>query len=207
MHPLAKLLPFSALCLGLGLGIAFFSARPEARPPAEEPRPAHVPTAPARETAPAGGGFDSLSEPAALARRATPPAASDSAHAFTADEAEPASTLAPETRDRLISEIEAAYTTYQPEALPVLARFLAHSDLEIRAFARDAIVQVGHADGAAHLRAAAREARDPRESAALLDAAEFLEIPPAPPLAGAFKPRTGKGREISLRRDSIASAP
>ena len=206
MHPLAKLLPFSALCLGLGLGIAWFSARPEvAAAHDNEALPAFDPSTPGRT--PAGPAF--AAESAALVHEASPRADSPSAHfGDTAPSAGPAaSALPPDKRERLIAEIEAAYTTYHPDALPVLARFLGHSDPEIRTFAREAIVQVGHADGVAHLRKAAQEARDPRESAALLDAAEFLEIPPAPPLPGTFKVRGGpRGRDVSLRT-TAAPAP
>ncbi len=212
MHPLAKLIPFSALCLGLGFGIAWFSARPAAveadalppfdpstpgRAPLATEDPFRAPKAPAPFTASAGGTLGGrsldIAEPAVAA---TEPA--DTA----------GSTLPEEQRLRLIGEIEDAYTTYDPAALPVLARFLAHPDLEIRTFARDAIVQVGHADGAALLRAAAREARDPRESVALLDAADFLELPPAPSVSGAFKSRsTPKRRDVvnNVRRP-VASA-
>lgn len=211
MHPLAKLLPFSALCLGLGLGIAWFSARPEATSAHDdEALPAFDPSMPGRAPAAFGSSSDFGAAPAALVRGTVPdstePAAGATFAAGAGSASPAAAELAPETRDRLIAEIEAAYTTYHPDALPVLARFLAHADPEIRTFAREAIMQVGHADGIAYLRKAAQEAHDPRESAALLDAAEFLEIPPAPPLPGTFKVRGGpRGRDVTLRTAGTAA--
>jgi hypothetical protein len=211
LHPLARLIPLSALCLGLGLGFAWFSPRPaaveaDALPPFDPSAPGQIRTASVTDPFGAGTSSSPFSSSAAgpLGAREldrAEPAVSASASAGSTP-------LTPEKRARLISEIEAAYTTYHPDSLPVLSRFLAHPDLEIRTFARDAIVQVGHEDGAAVLRAAAREAQDPRESVALLDAAEFLELPPAPPVAGVFKPRANpKRRDVSLRRsDSVADA-
>jgi hypothetical protein len=210
MHPVAKLLPFSALCLGLGLGIAWFSARPEnADADASAPSPTEAPSpSPAPRAVPAYA-----AQPDAEARgpEAATHAPAETGDALAPDDAEAAASagLPPEQRARLIAEIEAAYTTYHPDALPVLARFLAHPDREIRTFARDAIVQVGHADGATLLRGAARESRDPRESVALLDAAEFLELPPAPPVTGTFTQRASslKRRDTPLRRVAADTTP
>lgn len=194
MSSLFKSFSLIALGLGAGLGIAWFNR-------------ADDPSRPASSTAtvePAASGLSSASPSHATSSNDAPrsqsapvdhtaPTGADAS--ARAETSSPEPTLAPEVRDRLIEEITAAYTTYEPEALPKLAPFLRHSDPEIRSYARDAIVQVGHADGVKLLRDAAKTARDPREAVALLEAAEYLDIPPAAPVAGTFKknsPRPGK---------------
>lgn len=66
--------------------------------------------------------------------------------------------------------------TYDAAAVPALARFLRHSDPEIRAAAREGLVQLGERDAVPHLQEAARGA-PPAEAKALLEAAEFLALP------------------------------
>ena len=184
MTAFARILPLCTLGLGMGLGFAWFGARP-ALPP-ESPGRDDAALSPSPTTA--------RPVPAALAPPPPPPPAPPAT-----EPPAPASTLAPgedaapaltdATRSRLHADIEAAYTTYDVAALPKLTPHLRHPDPEIRAFARDAIIQLGHAEGAAPLRAAARAARDPHEAAALEDAAAFLELPPAPVLsADSFPP-------------------
>jgi hypothetical protein len=191
MSPLAKLLPLVALGLGLGLGLAWFN-RPAA-PAGSDISSAHAghenaALASSANASPAASPIHASDASRSVAvdpmARIDDPASTNAAHADTDS---PESTLAPEVRDRLIEEITAAYTTYEPTALPKIAPFLRHSDAEIRSLARDAVVQVGHADGAKLLRDAAKTARDPREAVAFLDAAEYLELPPAPPVSGTFK--------------------
>jgi hypothetical protein len=177
MHPTFRILPLCTLCLGLGLGLAWFGSRtdapsaataPSASLPASHATPL-APTAPASQHQPA---TPSPAEAAPQAPSGSPDAGQDAVPL-----------LADEARARLFADIEAAYTTYDASALPRLTPHLRHSDPEVRAYAREGIVQLGHADGANALRAAARSARDPKEAMALLEAAEFLELPPAAPVA------------------------
>ena len=178
MHPTLRLLPLCTLCLGLGLGLAWFGSRsvdaPAGPAPAAALRPS--PAAPsAQPPAPPRESRSPLATPAETAPEkslASPDAGEDAAPL-----------LADEARARLFADIEAAYTTYDASVLPRLTPHLRHFDPEVRAYAREGIVQLGHADGAAALRAAARSASDPREAAALVEAAEFLELPPAAPVA------------------------
>ncbi len=67
--------------------------------------------------------------------------------------------------------------TYSAGALPVLGGYLRHGDAEVRRAAREAMVQLGLAEGAGVLREAADTAADPQEALAMLDAAELLELP------------------------------
>ncbi|MBC8009310.1 MAG: hypothetical protein H7067_04345 [Burkholderiales bacterium] len=76
-------------------------------------------------------------------------------------------------------KIESLVVAYDASVLPRLAGYLAHPSAEVRAMAREGVVQLGATEGAAFLRAAADKATDPREAVALLDAADFLDLPPA----------------------------
>jgi hypothetical protein len=194
MSTLSRLLPLCTLGLCLGLGFAWF--RSDSRPDAPAVAPASSVPAPAPPvpSVPADS-------PGDLPRTERDPAAAP-------DESAPLSapTLSEEARDRLFAAIEEAYTTYDVSALPRLTPHLRHPDPEVRTFAREAIVQLGHIDGVAALRAAARDARDPREATELLDAADFLEIPPAQPIsADAFLPVAG--RTSAARRTTPPVAP
>jgi hypothetical protein len=64
------------------------------------------------------------------------------------------------------------------ESLKKILAALASPDPEIRAAAREAAVQFGDRSAAVKLREAAARAADPEEKSALLEAAEFLELPP-----------------------------
>ena len=192
----ARFLLLVALCLGLGL--AWFGIRTQPAPvpsPIASPEPASLSEPGPKPAAPAPAARDSDS-PTFLAA--------------TNESAEPASAptdLADEERAPLVAKIEAAYTTYRPEALPVLAPYLTHSDPAIREFAREAVVQVGHHEGAAVLRAAADKVKDPREAVALLDAADFLEIPPALAASGTFKPNVPEPTRDAKRSSRSVAAP
>ena len=178
MNQTLRLLPLCTLCLGLGLGLAWFGSRTDAPSTAATPPSASLPASHASPLAPAAPATQ-LQSPAAPPAEAVPEKTSGSPD--TGRDSAPL--LADEARARLFADIEAAYTTYDAAALPRLTPLLHHSDPEVRAYAREGIVQLGHAAGAAALRAAARSARDPKEAVALQEAAEFLELPPAPPVA------------------------
>lgn len=72
--------------------------------------------------------------------------------------------------------------TYDAEAAERVAKFLNHPDAEVRAEAVKAMMVAGDIAGAALLRKAAEQIKDPREAVTYLDAADFLELPPALPL-------------------------
>ncbi len=75
-------------------------------------------------------------------------------------------------------KLQALAATHDEGALPALAVYLEHEDAGVREAAREAVVQLGASAGAARLRAAADAAKDPREALELLDAADFLDLPP-----------------------------
>lgn len=84
-----------------------------------------------------------------------------------------------ESEDAARAEIDALVVSYDASALPRLAAYLVHPLAEVRVLAREGIVQLGAVEGAPLLRAAADKAKDPREAVAVLDAADFLDLPPA----------------------------
>jgi hypothetical protein len=67
--------------------------------------------------------------------------------------------------------------TYEASALPVIARYLTHADPALREAAREGMLQMGLQEASPLLREAAGKVQDPREAIALLDAADFLELP------------------------------
>ena len=86
----------------------------------------------------------------------------------------------PVSREEILAEIEAASVTYDAAALPRIERFLLHSDPEVRQSARDGMIVLGDAAAGPLLRKASRHIADPLEAAALLKAADYVELPPAP---------------------------
>ena len=90
-------------------------------------------------------------------------------------------------------------------ALPELVRHLASADATIREQALEGILQLGDSAGVEPLRAAAMRARDPREAARLLDAADYLALPPAPPAAGTYQTVYGHREKHSFPAQGRAS--
>lgn len=72
-----------------------------------------------------------------------------------------------------------AMVTYDPAKLPAIAAYLNHADEDLRQAALDNMIQMGEAAAAPLLRTASEKARSPQEALAMLDAADFLELPPA----------------------------
>jgi len=141
---------FAAVAV-LGLGVGIFALR-------QEPAPA----------APAAG-------PAPLSRtertKATP---SDSNPAGVVKSAPLAS---PEQRATAQRSIEEAVTTYEPAAVKTIAPFLQDPDPEIRAAARDGLIQLGEQDAIPVLRLAATRMGNEAEATACREAANYLELP------------------------------
>ena len=79
--------------------------------------------------------------------------------------------------DEAITFLTDAVATFDAAQLPFLARYLAHPDPEIRASARDAIVQLGEPGGVELLKAAAAQTKDLEEAAELRKAADLLALP------------------------------
>lgn len=85
-------------------------------------------------------------------------------------------------REAKLQAVRVAATTYDAAAAEEVAKYLNHPDPEVRAEAVRAMVVAGDAAGAALLRKASEQIKDPREAVTYLDAADFLELPPALPL-------------------------
>jgi hypothetical protein len=86
----------------------------------------------------------------------------------------------PETEEQkfvLLDALHEAASTYSPEGIPLIKPSLYSSDPQIREAAADAMVVLGETEGAQVLREAAALASDPREALALIEKAEYLELP------------------------------
>ena len=138
---------------------------------------------------------------------ATPPAtATETASPAALDEATPPD----EEITRAAQErIDALVVTYAKESLPALAVFLTHREPAVREAARDGFLQMGLTEGAAHLRAASDQIRDPREAVQLLDAADFLDLPAVPSTGGrTVRPVSPSYRErLQKERTTERQAP
>jgi hypothetical protein len=77
-----------------------------------------------------------------------------------------------------VEDLEELAMKDDAESLKKILAALTHSDSDIREAARDAAVQFGDASAAARLRAVAANTADAEEKEELLEAAEFIELPP-----------------------------
>ena len=149
-----------ALVLGAGSG-AFFWLTRESAP---QTPPSHPALAPAR----------SASSPQSGSAPDAPISDREPAVASTTD---PTATEAPllsgEAAIEAISDLSA---TYDAASVPALARYLKHKDPEIRAAARDGLINLGERAAIPFLAEAAKTA-PAEEAQSLREAAEFLALP------------------------------
>jgi hypothetical protein len=82
-----------------------------------------------------------------------------------------------ERREDAQTIIDAAVVTYSPEGVKAIRPYLLDSDPEIRAAARDGMVQLGEADAIPLLRDAASKLKETAEIASLQEAADLLALP------------------------------
>lgn len=162
MKPTVRAILLAVLALALGAGAAFLLFRAQAEAP---------------ETAPASPASRQLATPAP---RASTPVSAGGEEAGGAQAPAPAPGAAPRAP---LLQGEAAHeaitdlvVTYEPAAVPGIARYLAHSDPELRAAARDGLIQLGERAAIPFLEAAAKTA-PAEEAVALREAAEFLALP------------------------------
>lgn len=156
------------LLVGMGAPALLIWAFRTAGPP---PRP----SVPPPRLAPGTLSADVTRMPAAAsAGRARPP------ESAAANGVQPAEAPALTEPAAILAAIEAASTSYDAAELPRIQPFLTHPDPEIRSAALAGIVNLGHAAGAPVLRAAARQLVDSKEAVGLLQAADYLELPPVP---------------------------
>jgi hypothetical protein len=76
-----------------------------------------------------------------------------------------------------LSFIDDASTAYDAKSIPLIAPYLDDPDPEIRKAAIDGFLRLGERNAAPLLREAAKHRDSPKEIMALLQAAEYLELP------------------------------
>jgi len=167
--PTKPALILGGLALLLGVIVLVFS-RTHPAPVSASPPPDPRPTP------------STVARPAMMAetRASAPPPAEESpvpapVISITEQVVDPA---AEEQKFAVLEALHEAASTYSPEGIPLIEPSLYSSDREIREAAADAMVVLGETAGAAVLRKAAAKARDPREAVALIEKAEYLELPP-----------------------------
>ena len=90
----------------------------------------------------------------------------------TADEAMAA-------KQRILDQIHDAAVAYDPSSIPVIEPFLLHADPEVRAAAINGFIVLGERGAVPIMRAAAAQAPTPQDAMALLQAAEYIDLPSA----------------------------
>jgi hypothetical protein len=83
----------------------------------------------------------------------------------------------PQYRDDAQTTIDAAVVTYSPAGVKAIRPYLLDADPEVRAAARDGLVQLGESDAVPLLRDAASKLQDPQEITSFREAADLLALP------------------------------
>ncbi|MBT8037356.1 MAG: hypothetical protein KJO21_07410 [Verrucomicrobiae bacterium] len=81
--------------------------------------------------------------------------------------------------DQILEDLHKAAITYDAAELAKITPYLLHSHPDIRKAAIDAMITLGDAAAAPLLRTAAQNAPTPHEAVALLNAADYVELPSA----------------------------
>jgi hypothetical protein len=79
----------------------------------------------------------------------------------------------------LLEEINDAAVMYDPAYLPAIQKYLLHQDPEVRKAAINGMIVLGHREASPMLREASKLAPSPHEAVAMLEAADYLELPSA----------------------------
>lgn len=119
---------------------------------------------------------------AAASSEPAPPAVAASAPVAPTTHSSQETSGSDESEDKKFAVLESlreASALYSPEGIPLIEPSLYSADKDIRQAAAEAMVILGETSGAEVLRKAAAKTQDPREASALLDKAEYLELPPA----------------------------
>ena len=119
------------------------------------------------------------------------------------------------SRERILTELQEAATTYDAAHLPKIEPYLSHPDAELRTAAVNAVITLGDSAGAPLLRAASSLIKDPREAVALLDAAEYMELPSGSMIQSGDtitanrgpRPRQASGASQRFSPSPVRSAP
>jgi hypothetical protein len=99
-----------------------------------------------------------------------------------------AATPSPTLHAAALDAMHEAVISYDPTNLPVIARYLDHADLILRTAALESMLQMGDKAAAPLLRAAAKKTASPQEAIAMLQAADYLELPSGTGLLRKKKP-------------------
>jgi hypothetical protein len=83
------------------------------------------------------------------------------------------------TKEEMIEVIHDASVSYDPRELPKIRPFLTHENAEVRKAAVDGMVILGDASAGEMIREAAKSAPTPQEAVAMLQAADYVELPSA----------------------------
>ncbi len=102
--------------------------------------------------------------------------------------------------EEVLTDIENAAISYDAEELPILESYLYDPDPEIRAAALDGMLMLGDGKASPLLRTAAENAYTPYEAVAMLEAADFLDLPEMKVLP-ITKSTSGTGQKKSVRAE------
>ncbi|HSH95708.1 MAG TPA: hypothetical protein VK968_16310 [Roseimicrobium sp.] len=167
-----------ALASALLLVVLFLSLRPgKIAPASPTPPPAATP---AITTATPPTLFESAPIPAPAPKPAAPAPVLPASPAARASVSRPTAVITPAAEPSKAADLNImheAMISYDPANLPVIARYLDHTDKELRTAALNNMLQMGDKAAAALLRKAAETAATPQEAVAMLDAATYLELP------------------------------
>lgn len=83
----------------------------------------------------------------------------------------------PDAKPQILEAIQDAAVSYDAKELPKIQPYLLHPDPEVRAAARQGMIDLGDAAAGPLLRAASNLALSPEEALALKEAANFVELP------------------------------
>lgn len=81
------------------------------------------------------------------------------------------------TKEQILETVHQASITYDPKELPAIQKYLLNADPEIREAARNGMVVLGDASAGPMLRDASKLASTPHEAVAMLEAADYVELP------------------------------
>jgi hypothetical protein len=92
--------------------------------------------------------------------------------------AAPASALPLTSKEAILVEIDDAIVTYAPEGVALIGPHVSSNDPDIRAAAIEGLKQLDEPEGAKLLRRLAQKATNLRDRSELIEAAQFIELPP-----------------------------
>ena len=101
-------------------------------------------------------------------------------------------TNSPEKIQQILDEIHDASVTYSADALILIEPYLLHADAGVRRAAIEGMIVLGEKGAGQLMRAAAVKAPTPQDAVALLEAADYVELPSA---TGIFKKKKSSSAE------------